>query len=221
MLETANIADVTSYFKALPPDWQPPPPNQGPNDAQLLAMVEQQKTSATIETNRGKAQTDRATLLMQDDRERDKAALDAWVQAWKTAAQFGTPAPSLTEFQQAMRNDTPRLGLIGDVPPASSPQQPPTSPQAQQQPKGPPGPMNPQGGLGQGGPMRPPGGPGPSMMPPTGSTDPSTAQAVRRALAGQGMPTAYGMIAERAMASPVAGMGGPSLPKPTNVTGAG
>ena len=60
MLETANIADVSNYFKALPPGWQPPPPNNQPTDSQLLAMAQQQKNAADLETDRGKAQTDRA-----------------------------------------------------------------------------------------------------------------------------------------------------------------
>lgn len=216
MLETANIADVSNYFKQLPPEWQPPPADQGPTPDQLLAAVQQQKTAADLETDRGKAQTDRATLLMTDDRERDRAALDAWVQVWKTAAQFGTHVPSLTEFQAAMKNNTPPLGLMADAPSPSSPEQPATGVQSVlgggKQPATPIGP-----GLGGGMPAGPR---GPSAMaPPVGSSDPATAQAVRRALAGGQMPTAYGQIAERAIASPIAGMGGPAMPKPGGAGG--
>jgi hypothetical protein len=68
------------------------------------------------------------------------------------------------------------------------------------------------GGLGAQRPQAP-------MAPPVGSTPPDTAQAVRRALAGQGLPTAYGQIADRAVAGQVAGMGGPSLPNPGGLGG--
>ena len=213
MLETANIADVSSYFKALPPGWQPPPPNNQPTDSQILAQVQQAKTSADLETDRGKAQTDRAKMLTDDDLQRDKAALDAWTKTWVAAAQFGTPAPSLTEFQQAMRSAAPRLGLMPDVPPAASPQQPATSPQAQQ----PPQPM--------GGPQRPPGPPQrpqgqpmmpnpqqPTQMPQQGN--PATQMAVRQALQTGQMPSAYGQIANRAIAGLIAGPGGPQMPRP-------
>jgi hypothetical protein len=218
MLETANIADVSNYFKALPPGWQPPAPQQGPTAEQLLAMVQQQKTAADLETDRAKAQTDRSKALSDDDRERDKAALDAWVALYKIGAQFGTPVPSLDEMRAAMQPDAPSLGLIGDLPPPTSPQQPATGVQGpQQQPKPGGSPMTGMapggvGGLGAQRPQAP-------MAPPVGSTPPDTAQAVRRALAGQGLPTAYGQIADRAVAGQVAGMGGPSLPNPGGLGG--
>ena len=218
MLETANIADVSNYFKALPPGWQPPPPQQGPTAEQLLAMVQQQKTAADLETDRAKAQTDRSKALSDDDRERDKAALDAWVELWKIGAQFGTPVPSLDELRAAMQPDAPQLGLIGDLPPPTSPQQPATGVQGpQQQPKPGGSPMTgiaPGGGGGLGA-MRPQA----PMAPPVGSAPPDAMQAVRRALAGQGLPTAYGQIADRAVAGNVAGMGGPQLPKPGGLAG--
>jgi hypothetical protein len=210
MLETANIADVSNYFKELPDDWQPPPPNQGPTPEQVLAMVQQQKTAADLETDRAKAQTDRSKALSDDDRERDKAALDAWVELWKIGAQFGTPVPSLDELRAAMQPDQPNLGLIGDLPPPTSPQQPATGMQGPQQPK--PGPASPLMGMapGQGGglgaqrPQAP-------VAPPVGSTPPDTAHMVRQALATGNLPTTYGQIADRAVAGNIAGMGGPSV----------
>lgn len=212
MLETANIADVSSYFKPLPPGWQPPPPPNTPTDSQLLAMAQQQKNAADLETDRGKAQTDRARLLMEDDRERDKAALETWGKTWIAGAQFGTPVPALTEFQSAMQSRAPRLGLMPDVPPPTSPMQPATGVQ-QQPPQGPGGPPKPPGPpLGQQPqqPMMPPQRPAmPAPMP-----DPATAMAVQRGLMGQGLPSAYGSIANRAMASQLMGMGGPRLPMP-------
>lgn len=213
MLETANIADVSNYFRALPPGWEPPAPNQGPTPEQLLAMVQSQKTAADLETDRARAQTDRSKALSDDDRERDKAALDAWVQIWKTGAQFGTPVPSLDELRQAMQPDQPQLGMIGALPPPpTSPQQPATGMQGGQ-PQRPQGPMmNPmpaQGPLRQGI-QAPPG-------PPVGAAPPNTAQMVRQALVSGSLPTAYGEIANRAVAGNIAGMGGPSVPRPPGV----
>lgn len=213
MLETANIADVSNYIKPLPPGWQPPPQNQGPTPEQLLAMVQQQKTAADLETDRARAQTDRSKALSDDDRERDKAALDAWVALWKIGAEHGTPVPSLDELRAAMQPDQPQLAMLAPLPPPTSPQQPATGMQGpQQQPQGrPQGPQLGQGLGGQPGAPRPPQAP---LMPPVGSTDPATAQAVRRALAGGNLPTTYGQIMDRAVGGNVAGMGGPQMPRP-------
>jgi hypothetical protein len=201
----------------LPPGWQPPPPDNQPTDSQLLAMAQQQKNAADLETDRGKAHTERAKALQDDDLQRDKAALDAWTKTWVAAAQFGTPAPSLTEFQQAMRSAAPRIGLLQDVPPPTSPMQPATGVQSLQQPQ-PGGP--PQGQMGQ----RPPGAQQgrpmmpnpnqPTQMPGPGSPDPATAMGVRQALQTGQLPTAYGQIGNRAIAGLVAGMGGPQIPRP-------
>jgi len=212
MLETVNIADVSSYFKALPPGFQPPPPPaQQPNTDMLLAQVQQQKTAADVENDRADQQTKRASLLLEDDRERDKAALDAWTKTWVAAAQFGTPAPSLDEFKASMKSNAPAVGLLSDLPPPTSPQPPATGQPPPQQPKpGPP--MQPM----LGGPPRPPMMPQapqqPRPMPQP--ADPATAMAVRGALAGGRMPSAYGQLAARAALSPLLGPGGPPLPAP-------
>jgi hypothetical protein len=218
MLETANIADTSSYFKALPPGWQPPPPNNQPTDSQLLAQAQQQKNAADLETDRGKAQTDRAKMLTDDDRERDKAAIDAWTRLATAAMQAGQPLPNLAMLQEAMRSKAPTLGLMPDVPPPASPQQPATSPQAQQPP--------PQGQQGQPGPMGPRPPPQRPMMPnpvnpvqmPQPSANPATTMGVQRGLMGGGMPTAYGQLANRAISGLVAGMGGPQIPRPGGPT---
>ena len=210
MLETVNIADVTSYFKALPPGWQPPPPSNEPTPDKLLAMVQQQKTAADIETDRGKAQTERANMLSEDERERDKAALDAWVKVYTACMQTGSPAPSLTEFQEAMRAQVPQVGLMQDMPPPTSPQQPATGVQSMQQQGGMGKPQGPQ--LGQPlspNPNNPTQMPRPTnpLTPPTGSMDPASAMAVRRGLQGQGIADSIRAIANRSFRGPGCGYG--------------
>ena len=208
MLETAGISDVSSYFKALPPGFQPPAQPQPPNTDLILAQVQGQKTSADIENDRADQQTKRAQMLLEDDRERDKAALDAWSKTWVAAAQFGSPAPSLDEFKTAMQSRAPAVGMLGGLPPANSPQ-PPAVGAAQAQPPRPPAPPGlpprpPAAAMGGGPPtMAPPGPPGP---------DPATQMAVQGALRGRGLPGAYGQLTNRAIAGLVAGPGGPPMP---------
>ena len=219
MLETANIADVSSYFKALPPGWQPPPPNNQPTDSQLLAMAQQQKNAADLETDRGKAQTDRAKMLTDDDRERDKAAIDAWTRLSAAAMTAGQPLPNLAMLQQAMRSKAPQLGLMPDVPPATSPQQPATGVQSMQPPQpqqGQPGPMGPKPP-----PQRPmmPNPVNPVQMPtPATSPNPAMQMGVARGLMGGGLPSAYGALANRAISGLIAGPGGPPIPRPGGPT---
>ena len=223
MLETVNIGDVSSYFKELPEGFQPPQPPPPPPDADmLLAEVQKQKTAAEVENDRADQQTKRASLLLEDDRERDKAALDAWAKTWVAAAQFGTPAPSLDQFKAAMKSQAPAVGLLQDLPPPTSStppavgQPPPRSP-GQPPPPGVPG-MPPRGAGGP--PMMPPPGmsapPGPPQPPP----NMAAAMGNRAALAGGPMPTAYGQLARRAALSPLFGPGGPALPQPGGPPGA-
>jgi hypothetical protein len=220
MLETVGIADVSSYFKPLPPGWQPPPnPPPAPDPSLILAGVQQQKTAADIEDTRGEAQTKRAQLLSDDDRERAQAALQYWTQAYAVAAQHGTPLPSIGEFQKAMASKAPQIGLMPQgplaPPPPTSPQQPAAS-QGQGGPQKPPqgaGPQPPMQGL-PGRPAPPMAPPGAGMGIPRGAVDPATQMAVQRGLQGGGLPTAYGGIANQAMKSALFGPGGPALPRP-------
>ena len=212
LLETANISDSSSYFKSLPPGWQPPPPPPPPpNTDMLLAQVQQQKTAADVENDRAKQQTDRANTLLDDDRERSQAALDNWVRAYVAHAQYGVPLPSVDEFMQAMGRKVPALNMLGDLPPQGAPITVPGG-EAPGQPPQPTGPRPPMAG-----PQQPPGGRlAPPMMPPAGSSDPATAMAVRNALMGRGMPTPGGQMATRSALGSV----GPLLARPTlNPTG--
>jgi hypothetical protein len=217
MLETVNIADISSYFKALPPDFAPPPtPPPPPNTDLILADVQNKKTNADIENTRADQQTKRASLLLEDDRERDKSALDAWVKAWVAGATSNIVVPSLDEFKAAMKSNAPAVGLLSDLPPPTSPQPPAVGAPPPQQQK-PPGP--------QGMPMMasPTNAPRPPMMPqrpptppapPPGPINPEAANAIRQSLATGRMPTAYGNLTARASQFPLNGPGGPPLPQP-------
>jgi len=214
MLETVNIADISSYFKALPPDFAPPPtPPPPPNTDLILADVQNKKTNADIENTRADQQTKRASLLLEDDRERDKSALDAWVKAWVAGATSNLVVPSLDEFKAAMKSNAPAVGLLSDLPSPSSPQPPAVgAPPPQQKPPGPQGmPMMPPG------PPRPPMAPPPQqrpLAPPPGPIPPAAAANIRESLATGRMPTAYGQLTQRASQFPLNGPGGPPLPSP-------
>lgn len=108
MCEVAGISDVTSYFRELPPGWQPPTPPRKPSTDELLAQVEQQKTQASIADDTRQAETDRLKLMLDDERSRDEAALQAWVSVYTVAAREGTPLPSLNQFRAAVESNLAR-----------------------------------------------------------------------------------------------------------------
>ncbi len=126
MLETVNIADVSGYFKALPPDFQPPPaPPPPPNTDLVLAQVQKAKTAADVENDRADQQTEtgRAAAwrtIASGTRRRSTPGRKTWV----AAAQFGTPAPAFDEFKAAMKSAAPAVGMLSDLPSPNSPAPP-------------------------------------------------------------------------------------------------
>lgn len=232
MCEVAGIADVVSYFKDLPPNWQPPaPPPPQPSTDQILAQVEQQKTQAEIVDEQGRRDNDRLKILLDDGRSRDETAVNAWVNAYKVAAQFNTPLPSIDEFKGALKPTPPGApgvpappGSVGPPGAMAGPAGAPALGAAGPSPSARPGGlgaaqgaalMPPPGGIGQPGRV----GSLPLATPPVGTpaganvaADPATVLAMRRAmLARQGAGgLAATILGNRAgMPAPSGQAGGP------------
>ena len=195
MCETAGISDVVSYFKELPPNWQPPPPPPPqPSTEQVLAEVEAGKLQAQSLDDARSSQTDRLKLAFEDDRSRAEAAVTAWVQAYVAAGKNNTPLPSIDEFKQALRGQIPLQALLVQ-PPAPQPAQPtPAAPGGPPPPAlGAPGPLRPPGAA-------PPGAPAPAVGP--APPDPASVLAMRRAMLARGGPNAGQMLVDRAVMPP-------------------
>jgi hypothetical protein len=212
MCEVAGISDVVSYFKELPPNWQPPPPPPPqPTPDQVLAQVEQQKLAASAADDVRSTQTDRLKLAIDDDRSRAEAAVTAWVTAYATAAQHGTPLPSIDSFKEQLQPAIPVDALLLQ-PPAPAPGGPPMPIAG--------GVPSPQPALGvpaalasnlprPGMPVaRPPGAPGlgaqlpaPATGMPVGAPmpDPASVMAMRRALLARAGPSSGAALLDRAV----------------------
>ena len=224
MCEVVGISDVVSYFKELPPGWQPPPPPPPqPSTDQVLAQVETMKTQADIADDARKSQTERYKLALDDERSRDEAAVTAWVNAYATAAQFNTPLPSINEFKTALRSNIPMAALLASAAaPAAAPIPPPGAPVAPAlgAPVGVPPP-----GAGRGTPaVGPPGVasgprgapvPGPqgvAAMPPVAAPpgmDPASLLAMRRAMLNRNAGgVAATVLGNRALMPPTPGQNG-------------
>ena len=77
LLELQGFKDSTQFFKALGLDYEPPPQEPQPSDAEILAGVEREKVGAqTMEAG--------AKLEL----ERDKALADAWLKAKEIEAKY-------------------------------------------------------------------------------------------------------------------------------------
>ena len=225
MVETAGFSDVVSYFKELPPGWQPPPPPPPqPTTDQLLAQVEQLKVQQEAADDAAKHSYDRDKMVLEDQRSRKEAALTAWVTVWGVAAQSGTPVPPISEFMTAVGGDTQASALTwqtlaGTQPNTPGATPPPAAPPATAAP--------PQFGIpapatGGGGPparpmmalppITPAGGPAPSLpagLPPNASPpgsplgiSPAAAIALRQRLMGGGGGTAASLLATRGALPP-------------------
>ena len=215
MCETAGISDVVTYFKELPPDWQPPPPPPPqPSTDQVLAQVESQKTQAGIYDDARDSQTERIKLLLEDDRSRSEAAVNAWVTAYATAAKGGLPLPSIDDFKSEMAATVPAARLFSQPPPLPQPQQPIPAPGTPVPPAlgAPPGPMpgrpmpaGPPGAVPSGGAAPMPGGVmrgRPTMPggPPAAPADPASLLAMRQAMTSGRPDVAAGILRARGLA---------------------
>lgn len=203
MCEVAGISDVVSYFKELPPGWQPPPaPAPKPTPDEVLANVEQQKLAAQAVDDTRQAATDRIKLAIEDDRSRAEAAVTAWVNAYQTAATNGTPLPSIADFKAALRSQIPLEALL-------QPPQPPPMAMPNAGSVGAPAPPAigaPAGPLARPGVPagRPTGAPGVGTSAPAPAAgaplpDPASVLAMRRALLARAGPSSNAALIDRAV----------------------
>lgn len=94
ILELTGIKDTETYFKQVTPDAMKQMADQmaqnKPQDpAVILAEVEKQKTMADIAIAKGKLTLQERQMKLDDDRERDKNEMDAWLKAAEIQARYG------------------------------------------------------------------------------------------------------------------------------------
>ena len=227
MVETAGFSDVVSYFKELPPGWQPPPPPPPqPTTDQLLAQVEQLKVQQDATDDAAKHAYDRDKMVLDDQRQRLEAALTAWVTVWGIAATNGTPVPPFEEFAKAVHaSDQDAVAAWTTL--ANQPMPDGSTPGAPTPPAATPGPAAPPFGIGApataggGSAARPlvvnpaampaagpvaslPAGLPPNATPPGSplGISPAAAIALRQRLMGGGAGTAAGLLATRGALPP-------------------
>ena len=101
MVETAGFADVSAFFNEIPPDYQPPAPTPPPDpndkvlalEAQRIQLDMQLKTAEaqnTAQMDAAKLAFEREKMLLQDDRERDKASAEIVLASRKMELEYTT-----------------------------------------------------------------------------------------------------------------------------------
>ena len=149
--ELSGFKNSSDFFQdpAMAPPPQPPPPPP-PDPAQILAEVEKQKIMADIQNKQAELELKRQSMLLEDDRARDKQEADIMLRAYEIQLKSGTQIDTamLTAMMERPRTATPSVQrpVIPEIQPFNPqqmmPQQPPQQPQMP--PQGAPAPM-PQG----------------------------------------------------------------------------
>lgn len=83
ILELNGKKNTERYFAKLPADWQPPPSPPKKSPEEVLADIEQMKVQADIAIRQADQALKREQMLLQDDRERDKMRMDAFLRAFE------------------------------------------------------------------------------------------------------------------------------------------
>ena len=134
MLNAAGIANTNRYFLPVPPNWQPPPPPPPPPDPNvLLANVEMTKANNSAQTEALEMRQKLQETLLDDDRQRDEAKVDALLKAADLMGKYPHLSLDLRALSALLDRD-PELSMAmmspagGTPPPLAVP--PPPAPGA-------------------------------------------------------------------------------------------
>jgi len=129
----------------------PPPPPPPPDPAQILAEVERQKIMADIQSKQAELELKRQSMLLEDDRARDKQEADIMLRAYEIQLKSGTQIDTamISAMMERPRTATPSvqnpvLPEIMPIDPQQFMQQPPAPPPQEMAPPMPEQPMPPQ-----------------------------------------------------------------------------
>jgi hypothetical protein len=130
----------------------PPPPPPPPDPAQILAEVERQKIMADIQNKQAELELKRQSMLLEDDRARDKQEADIMLRAYEIQLKSGTQIDTamISAMMERPRTATPSVQnpVLPEIMPIDPqqfmPQQPPAPPPQEMAPPMPEQPMPPQ-----------------------------------------------------------------------------
>jgi hypothetical protein len=102
IVELSGVKDASSYFQALPADFQMPQSEPKPTPEEVLAQVQAQSIQADIQKKAAELELKREQMIRDDDYRRDQLAQDLMLKKYELELKYGT-AISTAEIT-AMQN---------------------------------------------------------------------------------------------------------------------
>jgi hypothetical protein len=111
IIEMAGFKDAQSFINTQVPPMPPQPEQQKPDAAEMLAQAEMQKAQVQAQKAMIDSETDRMKIIMDDDRDRDKAEANIRLKAAELNAKYGAQI-NVAEINALMERDRETLRQI-------------------------------------------------------------------------------------------------------------
>jgi len=111
IIEMAGFKDAQAFINTQVPPMPPQPEQQQPHAAEMLAQAEMQKAQVQAQKAMIDAETDRMKIIMDDDRDRDKAEANIRLKAAELNAKYGAQV-NVAEINALMERDRETLRQI-------------------------------------------------------------------------------------------------------------
>ena len=111
IIEMAGFKDAQAFINTQVPPMPPQPEQQKPDAAEMLAQAEMQKAQVQAQKAMIDAETDRMKIIMDDDRDRDKAEANIRLKAAELNAKYGAQV-NVAEINALMERDRETLRQI-------------------------------------------------------------------------------------------------------------
>jgi len=105
IVELSGFKDSTSYFQAIPADYEPPaPPQPKPSPEEILAQVQAESIKADIQKKAADLELQRQQMIMDDDLKRDQMAQDLYLKKYEIELKYNSQI-STAEIDAAQNID--------------------------------------------------------------------------------------------------------------------
>jgi hypothetical protein len=111
IIEMAGFKDAQSFINTQVPPMPPQPEEQKPDAAEMLAQAEMKKAQVQAQKAMIDSETDRMKIIMDDDRDRDKAEANIRLKAAELNAKYGAQV-NVAEINALMERDRETLRQI-------------------------------------------------------------------------------------------------------------
>jgi hypothetical protein len=104
IVELSGFKDSSSYFQAIPADYEPPVPQPKPTPEEILAQVQAESIKADIQKKAADLELQRQQMIMDDDLKRDQMAQDLYLKKYEIELKYNSQI-STAEIDAAQNID--------------------------------------------------------------------------------------------------------------------